>query len=339
MDSTKRRLSQPLQLEGVPLDTILAKKLPPRLAFSYHVLPLAIERNQITVAMADPENKFAIEAVRSALGANPYIVKSDQTWIDRLLRELWPDYQNDDLHLLLYSRNNDISKICRDYSNYIRNQLKIPDSNIYSLVGAKGTLSDVVEESNGVVDLVIIEETIKSKYTRSMLSPRYHRVIQKLQPSVLVARQPRWPIEKILLILRCENRDHIAVDWVVKMGLPSKAVVTMSVPLPPIPRMYQGLSGMSVQIPKMLKGNSALEKHLQSLTARLASHGIEVKLNILEGDTKRIIQQEVMEGEYDLVSVAAKPESWLKRTLLSSVVNPVLEYARIPIFIAKPPNG
>jgi len=338
MDLTKRRLSQPLQVEGITLNKAVAKKLPPKLAFSYHMLPLAMERDQVTVAMADPENKFAIEAVKSALGVKPHIVKSEQSWIDKFLVELWPDYQNDELQLLFCSNNNRTLIAFREYSNYIRNLMMIPECNISTIVGIEDMPSHTIEEAIDTIDLLILEEPTKPKHRKLMLAPGIQRVIKKFQPSVLVARQPQWPIEKILIVLGCENRDHVTLDWIMKLALPSQAEVTMLASLPPVPRMYQGLSGMSVQIPKILKGSSALGKHLECLVGRLEAHGREVRLKIVEGDPKWVIQQEVNEEDYDLIAVTAEPEGWLKGMFLSSVVDPVWDFANRPILIARPPN-
>jgi nucleotide-binding universal stress UspA family protein len=339
MDSKRHRMSQRLQIDGIPLDTILAKKLPARLAFSYHMLPLAFENNRVTVAMADPENKFAIEAVGSALGATPYIVKSDQSWIDKLLFELWPNYQDSDLHLLICSVTNRPLIAFREYSNYIRNLLMVSNGNISSLHGIEKICMYTLEESIDVIDLLILEETINSKPRKSSLQiPDVQRVIKKYKPSVLVAREPQWPLRKILIVLGCENRDHVALDWIMKLAIPCQAEVTMLAVLPPVPRMYQGLPGMSVEIPQILKGKSALGKHLECLVGRLEAHGVDVNLKIPEGDTKWVIYQEVIEIDYDLIAVAAEPDDWLKRVLLRGVVDPVLGSAKRPIFIARPPS-
>jgi nucleotide-binding universal stress UspA family protein len=113
----------------------------------------------------------------------------------------------------------------------------------------------------------------------------------------------------------------------------------MLVCLHPVPRMYQGLPDMGVQIPRIIEGNSELGRHLQCLVVRLEAYGIGVVVKMTEGVPKWVIQQEMIEGDYDLVSVAAEPGNWLRRIFLSSVVEPVLGFARRPIFIARPPNG
>jgi nucleotide-binding universal stress UspA family protein len=339
MDSTRHRMSQRLQIDGIPLDTILAKKLPPRLAFSYHMLPLALENNRVTVAMADPENKFAVEAVGSALGATPYIVKSDQSWIDKLLFDLWPNYQDNDLHLLICSITERPLIAFREYSKYICNLIMIPDGNIDTLHGIEKVCINTLEESIDDIDLLILEETTKPGPRKSSLQiPKVQKVIKKYKPSVLLVREPQWPLEKILIVLGCENRDHVALDWIVKLAIPCHAEVTMLAVIPPVPRMYQGLPGMSVEIPQILTGKSALGKHLECLVGRLEVHGVDVILKILEGDSKWVICQEVIEGDYDLIAVAAEPDDWLKRVILRGVVDPVLGSAKRPIYIARPPS-
>jgi nucleotide-binding universal stress UspA family protein len=337
MDSTRRRISQRLQLDGIPLDTILAKRLPPRLAFGYHVLPLALENNRVTIAMADPGNKFAVEAVRSALGATPYIVKSDQSWIDKLLFDLWPNYQDNDLHLLICSITNRPLIAFREYSNYIRNLFMVPESNISSLHGIGKVCMQTLEESIDVLDLLFLEETIKPKHGNSCLQiPEVRSVIKKYKPSVLIAREPQWPLRKILIVLGCENRDHVTLDWIMKLAIPSQAEVTILAPIPPVPRMYHGLPGMSVEIPKIINDKSALGEHLECLVGRLEAHGVNAELKVPEGDPKWVIYQEVIEEDYDLIAVTAEPDDWFKRILLRSVVDPVLGSANRPIFIARP---
>jgi nucleotide-binding universal stress UspA family protein len=339
MDLNQRRTSQRLQLDGIPLNIILAKKLPPRLAFSYHMLPLALENNRVTVAMADPENKFAVEAVKSVLGANPYIVKSDQSWIDKLLFELWPHYQDTDLHLLICSITNRPLIAFREYSDYIRNLLMVPNSNICTLLGVQKLCMHTLEESVDVIDLLILEENIKAKHRKSSLKiPEVQRVIKKYKSSVLIAREPQSPLKKILVVLGGENRDHVTLDWIMKLAIPSQAEVTLLAAIPPVPRMYQGLPEMSVEIPKILEGKSALGNHLECLVGRLEAHGVDVALRIPEGDSKWVIHQEMIEGDYDLVAVAAEPDDWFKKVLLRSVVDPVLGFTNKPIFIARPPN-
>jgi nucleotide-binding universal stress UspA family protein len=339
MDLAQRRSSQRLQLDGIPLNSSIAKKLPPRLAFGYHVVPLAIEKNRVTVAMADPENKFAVDAIKSALGVNTYIVKSDQTWIDRLLVEVWPEYQNNDLRILHCITSGNIPGSFSEYSKYIRKLFKIPASNIYTFVGDDAEIPIVVHDTSEVIDLVILNEAEKSRHIHSMVTAKKLKPKQQMGPSILLARQPIWPIKKILLVLRNENRDHIAVDWILKMSLPKDAIVTILVPIPQVPRMYQGFPEMEIQIHSILRGNSALGELLRSIIARLESQGREVHLHILEGAVRNVIQQEVVEDDHDLIAIAAEPESWFIRRLMGSIIDLVLDYARRPIFIAKSLSG
>jgi len=337
MEVIKRRMPQILQLEDIPIDQRIAKRLPPRLAFGYHVLPLAFERNRITVAMADPGDELAIEAVKSALGVKPTIVKSDQAWIDSFLVELWPEYHFDDLHLRLCSFSNRPSIKLRNYSKYICDILSIPACNADTIVGISRAPSKLTEESMGKVDLLILEDSLVRKECMSPLRRAGIRRILKLyQPSVLIARQPKWPIGKVLLVLNCENLDYVMLEWIMKFSLDSQAEVTLLVSLPPVPRMYRGLDEMSLQIPRILNGKSTLGNHLKGLVERLETYGMNVKLKIDDVDAKWVIKNEVSEEDYDLIVVTAESRSWLRRILLSSLVEHVVEFADKPILIVRP---
>jgi nucleotide-binding universal stress UspA family protein len=337
MDAIRRRVPQILQLEDIPIDQRIAKRLPPRLAFGYHVLPLAVERNRITVAMADPGNELAIEAVKSALGMKPTIVKSDQAWIDSLLVELWPEYQYDDLRLRLCSFSNRPSIKLRNYSKYICDILSIPPCNADTIVGIARAPSKPIEETMGKVDLLILEDSPVRKVGGSSLQrPGFRRILKLCKPSVLIAREPQWPIEKVLLVLSCDNLDYVMLDWILKFSLASQAEVTLLVSLPPVPKMYQGLDEMSLQIPEILQGQSTLGKHLKGLVGKLETCGVNVKLKIDEGDPKWVIKNEVSVEDYDLIVVTAESSSWLRRILLSSLVERVLEFADKPILMARP---
>lgn len=46
----------------------LAQRLPPHVAMRYHALPLAEDNGRITVAMADPDDADAREAIVAARG-------------------------------------------------------------------------------------------------------------------------------------------------------------------------------------------------------------------------------------------------------------------------------
>jgi nucleotide-binding universal stress UspA family protein len=206
------------------------------------------------------------------------------------------------------------------------------------VIGVDHKISGAILGLEHEFDLVVLDENVGSHLIRSLVKPK--RLNAKSHgPSIWLARQPKWPVDRILLILGCESRDHIAVDWILKMALPEKVVVTMLVTLPSVPRMYQGLPEMSIQIPKILKGKSELGVHLQSLISRFESHGIEVRLKILEGVAKWVIHQEVIKEDYNLVAIAAESESTLKRMLTGCVLDPVLDFAKSPIFIAQPLTG
>ncbi len=59
------------------------------IALRYHALPVATDGNQITIAMASPEDIAAANAVASAVNLPIYLVQADQKKIDQWLSKIW----------------------------------------------------------------------------------------------------------------------------------------------------------------------------------------------------------------------------------------------------------
>lgn len=80
---------QSLILDHLDLDPVIARRLSPAVASRHHVVPVAGKDRRVTVAMADPSDAAALEAVASELGGELYVVRSDQTSVDQSLARLW----------------------------------------------------------------------------------------------------------------------------------------------------------------------------------------------------------------------------------------------------------
>ena len=78
-----------LALDEVAEDPQVARRLPPDLAWRLHALPVAEDNGRITVAMANPDDPNARDAVIAALGAVACVVRADPSLIDLHLARIW----------------------------------------------------------------------------------------------------------------------------------------------------------------------------------------------------------------------------------------------------------
>lgn len=325
-------------LDNLVVNPRLARRLPPALAFQYHALPVAKDNDHITVAMADPTDKAAYAAIATGLGAAPYVVQADPVAIDRQLAEIWAqEVQLSSLRLLVYHQDSPIAEKITAYAQYLGQLLHGKLDFFHMPQNGKANLKDLAEKASCNQDLVIFGEPDQSLTQRILSGPAGCRAAEQLPTSVLVARQPRWPLKNILLVTRGYETDNMAVDWLLRLAQPSKAIVTVLALTPETSVMYQQASTyMPHGLADWLATDTPLGRQLRRIAQQLANWEVVGQLRFRQGAPCQQIQREVATGDYDLIVLAADPADWWLRRLLGEVVNPLLGKVERPVLIAKP---
>lgn len=324
-----------LALDKLSINPKLARRLPPALAFRYHALPLAKERGRITVAMADPNDLTARAAVAEALGSKPYVVQGDQTAIDELLAEIWPEAMCHALRLLAYHQASRLAEEVQDYAHYLCELLDGHLSDFQDVMPPEGSFDDLVQEAKRGYDLVIFGEPDQSPVERLLCGPAELKSSELMPCSVLTTRWPRWPLRRTLLILRGHETDDSAVEWIMRLAQPSNAAVTVLAVLPDVPAMCSHRAYRESNMAIWLASDTTLGRQLRQIAQRLRNWGTEGTLRFRQGAPEQQIQHEVGEGDYDLIVMAADHTSWWSRRLLGELVTPLLRGTDRPVLIAK----
>lgn len=328
--------AQHLALDSLVMNPRLARRLPPALAFRYHALPVAEDRGRITVAMADPDDAIARAALAAALGTRLYVVQADPAAIDGLLAETWPEETHQALRLLIYHQASHIADEVQAYARYLSDMLNGNLSYFQTLARANDTFDNLTQAGCGY-DLLIFGEPDPSLVERLSPGPAYLRVAKQVPTSVLIARRPRWPLRRMLLVIRDQEADDIAVDWTARLAQPSGAVVTILAIMPQVPAMCNQAARMQHGLAEWLATDTPLGRQMRRIARRLTNWETKGTLRFRQGPPEWQIQCEVSEGDYDLIVIAADPPGrWLRR-LLGEVVNPLLRRVDRPVLIAKPP--
>jgi nucleotide-binding universal stress UspA family protein len=337
MKTTNILPTQHLTIDDLVVNRKLARRLPPAVAFRYHALPIAKDNDLITVAMANPNDKIAKEAVATSLGMQTYVVQGNQALIDRQLAEIWPDEdQQNALRFLVYYADSPNANAVQAYAQYLGNLLNGQLSYCQPDKGKNGSLYQRIKKASCNQDLVIFGEPNQPLIKNILAGPAGCRAAEQLPTSVLVARQPRWPLKKILLVTRGYETDNKAVDWLVQLAQPCHAITTVLALVPPSPAMYQrAATYMPHGLMDWLATDTPLGRQLRRLARLLGNWEVEGTLRFRQGSPLEQIQHEVAEGDYDLIVIAADPPDWWLRRLLGEVVNPLLHRADRPVLIAK----
>lgn len=325
-----------LAIEKIVADPAVARRLPVDVALRFHALPLAEDEGQITVAMADPDNTTAQEAIASALGRRPCLVRADPSIIDRMLMELFGGGASVPLSLRVCSFPNLVQDGTLAYAQYLAELL---DGRVSRLDRAPRPSASDGDGFDAEGDLFIVEHP-SLRLLRRMLSTGSKLPVAGPEGrplgAVLVANGPRWPLKRILLVLSGSEGDGAALDWAVRLALKSHSLVTVLAVVPPVPAMYKGMARMDDGLPGLLRSDTALGQRMRQAARHLVEYQIVGTLRLRQGSPDWQICREVAEDDYDLVAVTAdSPDLW-GRWLDGDLLGHILRWIDRPVLVARP---
>lgn len=326
-------MTHSLILDELMPDPTVARRLSPAVAFRYHALPVAEDGGYITVAMADPNDSVAREAVEAALAARPWVVQGDAGSIDQLLSQLWPDPAENDGKVLVCAQPWPGGSELLAYAQYV-------GPLIHAEVSRWSRPSDVdalaAETALKCYDLVILGAQDQSFVERLISGPAERKAADRISGSLLIARKPRWPIQRILLLLAQDEPSDAAVDWVVRLAQSADATVTILAVVPPVPAMYHGLSRMQQDLSTLLEANTELGRQMRHVARRLVDENVDAKLRLRQGRVDWEVQHEIIEADYELVVMTGDGRRRLGSRLSGGLVGSLLSKIDRPFLIATP---
>ena len=131
------------------------------------------------------------------------------------------------LRVMAYCSNKPTANEVQDYARHLAGLLDISFSEVQIITRENPTCNDLVKQVASRADLIIVEQLNQSLVRKVLLGSEECRAITQIPASFLFARQPHWPLKRILLVTRGQARDEPAVDWLLRLAQPSGAFVTV----------------------------------------------------------------------------------------------------------------
>ena len=131
-----------------------------------------------------------------------------------------PGIVQDTKRILVYLPGPEAGGTLRAYGEYLSNLLQ--GQTTYLMESSGEDFSNLRRAARGF-DLVLCGEPEQSTLERVLFGSIGRRVASKAPTTILVAQQPRWPIRKILLVMRVEPSEELAVDWAGRLACSSGA--------------------------------------------------------------------------------------------------------------------
>ena len=284
------------------------------------------------LAITTPSKEKAGEKTSIRLTKQPWLIQDNPATLDKQRAK---ESRHISLRMLVYHQNSPISKEIEVYARHLSNLLDGQLTYYVTETQANINFNDLANQKNQ--NLVIFGEPSRSWVKQLFTDPAGCKAVKRLPMSVLVVRQPHWPLQKILLITQGYETDNVAVDWLLRLIQPDNTAVTVLALGPEMSPVYQqAMIDMPRGLSEWLTTSSPLGQQLHRIAERLENWDIEEHLRFRQGSSEQQIQNEVDERDYDLIVIAADPTDWWRRRLLGEVINPLLRWSERSVLVAKP---
>ncbi|MEW5985178.1 MAG: universal stress protein [Chloroflexota bacterium] len=221
------------------------------------------------------------------------------------------------------------------YTHYLGNTLAADLRFFWPSGSTRATLAALFQEAQLNSDLVILGEPEQSLLERLVQGTAAFQAVDHASTSLLLVRRPRWPLRKLLLVARGTAADETAVSWVMRLARPAHASVTVLALLPPVPALYSPEAHLQQSLALLATPAMSLGRELAAMAQHLQASGIPSTLHLRQGTPAWQVGCELVEGDYDLIALAAGPVGWWRRWLHSDVLGPLVRLANRPLLIVK----
>ncbi len=296
-----------LSLDELRADPTLARLLPLDVAYRFHALPIAEQGGRITVVMADPEDPEALSAIADVLGREPCVVQGDMQTIDASLARVWGQAPHTRLRLVVCAAEAPEADGLVAYAHLLAELLNAE----VKQAGCGGGLETLAgRPGRPPGDLLLVGEEDSPLVGPWLQGTR----LREVPSALLVAPRPRWPLARILLIVRGEEADAAAVDWALRLALPRASVVNVLAVVPPLAALHEQRRAASSGhardrqgLPALLSAGTRPGHELQEVAHRLEEQEIRGSVRMRQGPREWQIRRELAEEEHDLVVMAQRP--------------------------------
>ena len=279
-------------------DSSVMRLLPPEIAYRYHALPIATDGDQITVAMADPEDRHASKAIQEVINRPICFIHADPGLIDNQLHHLWPTSATHPRILAWFPEQDDLME---SYTRYLAELLDaaLDDSKLpANASGSFEELSGIIQERQP--DLLVFQTSHPSRIMRCILRETSDQETLQLSSFLAVPPRPIWPIKKILLVLPdSKTKSDLAVGWTEKLAGPGKIEVTVLPVLPQVPLCYG--SFLHNNLDAILAGTDQLGVKMRQIANRFTGENIQGVYKLRDGDPVTQIRDEIFSSQPDLM--------------------------------------
>jgi nucleotide-binding universal stress UspA family protein len=152
------------------------------------------------------------------------------------------------------------------------------------------------------------------------------------QPTLWL-RSPHWPLRKILLVLRGNERDLQAASWAIRLAHRSGAAATLLLVYPDAPGLYTRSAHVQLDLSMLIHLQGGVGGLLRRILDEFGQKRIPCQLRMHKAEPCEQIRTELSQGQYDLVIISCEGHGRLWRWYFGELVRPLLSWADRPVLV------
>ena len=186
-------------------------------------------------------------------------------------------------------------------------------------------------------DLVVIGYRKRNALEKALKGCVAAQVVHQATTSVLVVRQGRQDIRRLLLGIGGNGFTTEITDWGARIAVALGAQVTLIHVESAPPLMYSGLEEVHQTLTEFLETDTPAARSIRQAAAALQETGVQAEIKLAYGVTDRELLRTAQEGDYDLLilgSAWARPP--LDRVVLENITRNILLKTQRPVLVVYP---
>lgn len=284
-----------LEIGMLKADSSVMRLLPPEIAYRYQALPVAADGDHITVAMAEPEDQRASQAIQAVIGHPICFIHADPELIENQLHHLWLTSAP---HPRLMTWFPEQDEYLKSFTGYLAQLLVATLDETFLLPASLKELCGAIHAHQP--DLLAFQASHPSRVIRRILREAADPERPQLSSFMAVPPRPIWPIKRILLVLPdSKTKSDLAVSWTEKLAGPGNISVTVLPVLPQVPLCYG--SFLHNNLDAILAGTDQLGVKLRQIAKRFRGENIRGVCKLRDGDPVTQIRDEINTSQPDLI--------------------------------------
>lgn len=282
-----------LPLSEIDLDAELARRLSRHLAYFHLALPVAEDENGLTVALAKPDNRAALQVIETALGCPIVPVRSTDTDIRAALDRIWQDVDTSHGGVIAWAED----PADRDaLAAFIRRTVTPAFPQIAVQISSAESIRELTDSARELRSELVIAHSA---------APASRRALLLTAPSAIwLTRDLEQVTHRRLAVLRLNTPDRQLLDWIPPLNSiqPAENVILASAQQAATPSGNPLFSRISA----LLSPDDPRGAHIAELRLALTGLGVQGRLKVREGSLGEVILDETSDSFYGLLVMAAE---------------------------------